>query len=173
MATRGKRGGKHQGTASDRRATPGPGLEDALVGIAPPADEIDAGFFHRTLARWLGLPEGRDAGTTPVLWSYDFWKAEIVPLESAGARRRYAAQVYRGLDAHMERYEYWLELDDQRRIRRSGWASGAPDLTSDLGAPAMTAAPSAATLEALFLDAATDDEDVEHVLAVRPEPPRR
>src|SRR5688572_11644567 len=35
-------------------------LAAALAGIAPPRDDdaVDAGFFHRTLARWLGLPEG-------------------------------------------------------------------------------------------------------------------
>ncbi len=154
--SRGKRPSKTR-RDDERRAGAAGGLEGALVGIAPPDDELDAGFFHRTLARWLGLPEGKDGAATPVLWSYDFWKAEIVPLGTGGGRRRFAAQVYRGHDARMERYEYWLELDDERRIRRSGWAGQAPDLTSDGGVAPVDAPPSVAALAALFSDGPADE----------------
>ncbi|MBI1947370.1 MAG: hypothetical protein HYS27_16875 [Deltaproteobacteria bacterium] len=163
-ARRGKRG---SGSGGNRRPTSELGLDDALAGIAPPEDELDAGFFHRTLARWLGLPEGKGAPATPVLWSYDFWKAEIVPLGtvsprgapvgSGRGRARFAAQVYRGADATVERYEYWLELDDARRITRSGWETRAPDLASESGAFTPPTAPGAAALAALFRDGPADD----------------
>lgn len=169
--TRGKRPAKGKGATGDRRAGHEAGLEDALAGITPPNDEIDAGFFHRTLARWLGLPEGKDGGATPVTWSYDFWKAEIVALGGARGRQRFAAQVYRGRDARMERYEYWLELDEHRRIRASGWATRAPDLTNDVPVAAPPA-PSAATLAALFADG-TDDDQADGADGPRPAHPRR
>ncbi|MCC7111786.1 MAG: hypothetical protein IT382_21000 [Deltaproteobacteria bacterium] len=132
-------------------------LDEALAGIAPPEDELEAGFFHRTLARWLGLPEGRGGAEAPVLWSYDFWKAEIVELGAAQGRVRYAAHVYRGASARAERYEYWLELDGTRRIRRSGWLSQAPDLMREGDAFLPPPPPDAAELAALFHDAPADD----------------
>lgn len=158
-ARRGKRG---SGSGGSRREKSELGLDDALAGIAPPEDELDAGFFHRTLARWLGLPEGKGAPATPVLWSYDFWKAEIVPLGSpphgtGRGRARFAAQVYRGAEATVERYEYWLELDDARRITRSGWETRAPDLASESGSFTPPATPGAAALAALFRDGPADD----------------
>lgn len=132
-------------------------LDEALAGIAPPRDELEAGFFHRTLARWLGLPEGRGQAEAPVLWSYDFWKAEIVELGAAQGRVRYAAHVYRGASARAERYEYWLELDGARRIRRSGWLSQAPDLMREVDAFLPPPPPGAGELAALFADAPSDD----------------
>lgn len=140
-----------------RRDPSGLALDDALAGIAPPVDEVEAGFFHRTLARWLGLPEGQGEAPGPVLWSYDFWKAEIVPLGAAHGRHRFAAQVYRGAELRPERYEYWLELDAKRRIRRSGWESQAPDLTADADTFAPPPPPAGADLASLFHDAPTDE----------------
>ena len=47
------------------------------------AADVDAGFFHRTLARWLGLPEGETQVKNPVRWDYGFWKATFEPLTKA------------------------------------------------------------------------------------------
>lgn len=154
-ARRGKR--TTSGSGAGRQPPSELGLDDALAGIAPPEDEIDAGFFHRTLARWLGLPEGKGQPATPVLWSYDFWKAEIVPLGTLRGRARFAAQVYRGGSVAVERYQYWLELDDAHRITRSGWETRAPDLTREASAIPPPPTPTPATLDALFRDGPADD----------------
>jgi hypothetical protein len=146
-------------------------LAGALAGIRPPPDEpIEAGFFHRTLARWLGLPEGRSPVSlargargkdAPVLWSYGFWKAELHPAETqvaADGRRRevWQAHVYRTSTAGesaADVFSYWLELDDKRRIRRSGWLSTPPDLLADASAPSTpTARLTDAQQAALFAD---------------------
>lgn len=107
-------------------------LQRALIGLAaPPAEVVEAGFFHRTLARWLGLPEGRVPGRAApdVSWSYSFWKAELTQTsaEEAG-KQRWEAHVFRGPTSTAERYAYWIELDERARIRRSGWLTAAPDL---------------------------------------------
>ena len=107
-------------------------ITKALIGVgAPHADVVEAGFFHRTLARWLGLPEGRmpgSRGAPDVSWSYSFWKAELVRTWANGGRQLWEAQVFRGPAAPAERYEYWIDLDERARIRRSGWLTSAPDL---------------------------------------------
>lgn len=109
-------------------------LARALAGIAPPLErvEISAGFFHRTLARWLGLPEGRQPGkrmATAPLWDYDFWKAELIDDGAdATGRHSYTAKVFRVLDSQPEPHRYWIKFDGAGRIRRSGWFSTAPDL---------------------------------------------
>ncbi len=158
-AKRSKRTSRSKGASigADGAASGQPGLDAALAGIAPPDDELDAGFFHRTLARWLGLPEGRGEAPLPVLWSYDFWKAEIVALGSERGRVRFAAAVFRGSAERAERYEYWLELDEAQRIRRSGWATRAPDLTRDLGGFTVSPAPSMTELAGLFHDGPADE----------------
>lgn len=111
-------------------------LEAALKGLAAPATEpVEAGFFHRTLARWLGLAEGRLPGAraADVSWSYSFWKAELVRLWANGGRQIWTAQVFRGPVGPAETYEYWIDLDARARIKRSGWLSSAPDLLADGG----------------------------------------
>jgi hypothetical protein len=144
-----------------------PGLEGMLAGIVPPPPtdvgaEVSAGFFHRTLARWLGLPEGRSPGrrAEAPLWDYDFWKAELVD-ETADARaprRTYTARVYRTADEEPESYRYWVKLDARGRIKGSGWLTAAPDLLAALPAGGSGAfrAPAPlprAVLDKLFVDA--------------------
>jgi hypothetical protein len=107
-------------------------LGRALVGITPPVErvEIVAGFFHRTLAHWLGLPEGKQPGrkkTDAPLWDYDFWKAELVDDGEADGRRFFVAKVFR-LAGDVELYRYWVKLDAARRIKSSGWITRAPNL---------------------------------------------
>lgn len=109
----------------------------ALTGIVPPkpAVELTAAFFHRTLARWLGLPEGRTPGRKmeAPLWDYDFWKAEIVDEGAADGRRAFTARVYRKADGAPESHRYWLKVDDKGRIRSSGWLGEPPDLLGEAG----------------------------------------
>ena len=116
------------------RSGSGEGLDvkDVLAGLAPPRadDEVSAGFFHRTLARWLGLPEGRQPGrkkTAPVLWDYDFWKAEL----HADGDGAYTAKLYRKPEGDPEVVRYWIKLDAGGRIRQSGWLTTAPVLVDE------------------------------------------
>jgi hypothetical protein len=106
-----------------------------LAGIEPPRPAVDvtAGFFHRTLARWLGLPEGKSPGKKhqPPLWDYDFWKAELVEEGAGDAKRTYTARVFRTAAGAPESYRYWVKLDDAGRIKSSGWLSDPPDLLGD------------------------------------------
>lgn len=113
------------------------GLGAALAGIEPPnaaGVEITAGFFHRTLARWLGLPEGRQPSRkkdAAPLWDYDFWKAELVDDGFVNERHVYTAKVYRADSTQTpEVYRYWVRVDSAGRIRASGWLTDAPDLVS-------------------------------------------
>jgi hypothetical protein len=104
----------------------------ALAGLAPPVDDdVSAGFFHRTLARWLGLPEGKQPGrkrAAPPLWDYDFWKAELVRDADLDDKRHYTAHLFRTADGEPEVVRYWVKLDAAGRIKQSGWLSAAPVL---------------------------------------------
>jgi len=128
-------------------------LSDALAGIVPPKPdiEISAGFFHRTLARWLDLPEGRSSGrqAAPV-WDYDFWKAELIAEGGDAQRRIFVACIHRGPKAEVERYRYWVSTDAAGRIKKSGWLTAAPRLIEDT---APTAFPAAASPLLTELDA--------------------
>ncbi len=123
----------------------GPLLGEALAGIEAPATgdvDIDAGFFHRTLARWLGLPEGKQPARkkdAAPLWDYDFWKAELVDDGYVNDRHCYSARVFRAAAGAPELYRYWVKIDGAGRIRASGWLTAAPDLVtsaSSFNAPA-------------------------------------
>lgn len=114
-------------------------LGNALAGIEAPATEgeteaveISAGFFHRTLARWLGLPEGKQPARkkdAAPLWDYDFWKAELVD-DGFGDddKHRYSARIYRAATRPPELYRYWVRIDGSGRIRASGWMTSPPNL---------------------------------------------
>lgn len=142
-------------------------VEAALAGLVPPRPSVDvtAAFFHRTLARWLGLPEGKPPGkkTEAPLWDYAFWKAEIVEEDGdvRASRRTFTARLYRRADGPAESHRYWLKIDDKGRIRGSGWLSEPPDLLSEdgdvgEGEPRLVtpaAELDAAALAALFADA--------------------
>ncbi|MFZ9887063.1 MAG: hypothetical protein ACO3JL_06140, partial [Myxococcota bacterium] len=114
---------------------------------APDLPPIDAGFFHRTLMRWMGLAPNDDspAGRAP-LWDYRFWKAELLAegseeghaaILSADAQplqvRTWSAIVYRGARSDPERYRYWVAFDSLGRVGGSGWLSSPPDLLVDCG----------------------------------------
>lgn len=110
--------------------------------VAAPPVEVDAGFFHRTLSRWLGLDAGRTKGPRALpepSWDYDFWKAvleddgvvdasQVRGAPTKGVVHRFTALVFRGERAEPERYAYWIALDDAGRIKRSGWFTAPPDL---------------------------------------------
>lgn len=136
-----------------------------------PAVEFDAAFFHRTLARWMGLSvEGMPRDDEGPVWDYDFWKAELVeetasppsPLkpapdpdaQTAGARRHvYRVMVHRGEQSEPEHYRYWIEVDSTGELRTSGWLSEAPDLLvekHDESSAFVPPAPRPDLLEALF-----------------------
>lgn len=104
--------------------------------------DIDAGFFHRTLMRWMGLAPNDDspAGRAP-LWDYRFWKAELLAegseeghaaVLSADAEplqvRTWSAIVHRGASRAPEHYRYWVAFDALGRVGGSGWLSPPPDL---------------------------------------------
>jgi hypothetical protein len=120
-----------------RKHVPSFDLEGALATVPVPSsvEPVAAGFFHRTLARWLGLPEGRMPSKAPdVTWSYSFWKAELAQVEADGARQTWEARVFQTAserDEDAATFRYWIELDKQARIKRSGWLSAPPDLLSE------------------------------------------
>ncbi|MCP4501869.1 MAG: hypothetical protein GY822_18070 [Deltaproteobacteria bacterium] len=116
--------------------------------IAPPKVEIDAGFFHLSLLRWLGLLDN-DQDELAARWSYDFWRADVTPLEAVQAPEVPAgAQVYEATvyanDAFDEgelesdephrdaqayqAHRYFVLFDDEEHIVNAGWLSAPPDL---------------------------------------------
>ena len=129
-------------------------VKKALAGIVPPeaALDVSAGFFHRTLARWLGLPEGRQPGRTraaPPLWDYDFWKAELKN-DADGA---WTAKLYRTERGQPEIVRYRVKLDAKGRIRASEWLTAPPNLVDDGASVFARATPlDPAAMPLLFLD---------------------
>jgi hypothetical protein len=95
--------------------------------------DVDAGFFHRTLARWLGLPEGKAIGVSdPVRWDYGcFWKATLEPLAKEGDKETWGAELHRDRDGPVEKVEWFVVKDTRGRILRAGWLSAAPKLVAD------------------------------------------
>ncbi len=122
-------------------------LAEALRAVGAAEDEavdVDAGFFHRTLARWLGLPEGRPDVPDAVRWDYDFWKAtfESLPAADDGAgleqglddgRERFAADLFREKAGPVERVSWFVKKDARGRIVEAGWLSPAPQLVERVG----------------------------------------
>ncbi len=107
------------------------------IGAEPVADDVDAGFFHRTLARWLGLPEGKAVGVSdPVRWDYScFWKATLEPLAKDGDQETWAADLHRDREGPVERVSWSVVKDTRGRILRASWLTAAPRLV-DAAAPA-------------------------------------
>lgn len=118
----------------------------AVASAHDPGDPIglvDAGFFHRTLVRWMGLDDD-DAPSVAPRWDYRFWKAQLhlegkldrathalargVEAGGTGEVRAWTAEVWRGENAAPERYRYWVAFDDDGRVAESAWLSEAPDL---------------------------------------------
>jgi hypothetical protein len=129
------------------------GLAGALraLGAEPVRVDVSAGFFHRTLARWLGLPEGRVPGRrvgtadvdAAVAWDYGLWKAELVRDDVDGVgediggglrRERWSATLYRVADAAPERVAWTVDKDGRGAIVASAWRTAAPRLIDDAGA---------------------------------------
>jgi len=131
------------------------------------APVVDAGFFHRTLARWLGLPEGRSSARAPVQWEYGFWKATFEPqAKGAGAvndagdsaddgRDLFAADLSRTRDGPIERVMWFVKKDARGRITEAGWLSAPPQL---IDAPASGATDEAPTLDDATLARLLDDD---------------
>ena len=132
--------------AAPELATTDEGLVGALraLGVEPVRLDVDAGFFHRTLARWLGLPEGRVPGiaadaavAAAVAWDYGLWKAELTrddddvrgeDLGGARRRERWSATLYRIADAVPERVAWTVDKDARGAIVASAWRTAAPRL---------------------------------------------
>lgn len=118
----------------------------AVGAVGVPVDVVDAGFFHRTLARWLGLPEGKTVGVKdPVCWDYScFWKATFEPLAQDDEKETWGAELHRDRDGPVERVSWFVVKDTRGRIVRAGWLTGAPRLVDqpvvDVAAPVLDAA---------------------------------
>ena len=143
------------------------GLLGALRDVgSEPADDavVDALFFHRTLARWLGLPEGRvDGVTAPVSWEYRFWKADLIlERRDDNGREHWAAELAVAIDGPVERVSWWIIKDRRGRIQEATWSS-APPKVEDLIPPSAPLADDVeipdATIAQLFdRDDLLDDE---------------
>jgi hypothetical protein len=135
----------------------------ALGAPAAPTPTVDAAFFHRTLARWLGLPEGKiDGVLSPVQWDYRYWRADLArePARDVDGRDGFAAALSAREDAPAEEVRWWVLKDARGRIIDAGWDSDPPRLIDDVDLPRPTIPPSPideATLARLYLD---DDEDL-------------
>ncbi|HEY1099720.1 MAG TPA: hypothetical protein VGF99_12375 [Myxococcota bacterium] len=146
------------------------------IGVATePEPALDAVFFHRTLARWLGLPEGRVVGVSaPVQWDYRYWKAELrrEPERDASVgvvdAVAWCALLSSTADGPVEVVRWWVKKDAAGRIADAGWSSAPPRLLdrSVPSSPPVPALPDPATLARLFHDdddvhpADFDDDDV-------------
>ena len=135
-----------------------------------PAPSVDAAFFHRTLARWLGLPEGKvDGVLSPVQWDYRYWRAELSrePARDAHGRQAFAAALSAKEDAPPEQVRWWVLKDARGRIVDAGWDSTPPRLVDDVDLDDPDGAPIAdrslvldhATVARLFGDDDDDDDD--------------
>jgi len=116
------------------------------LGVEPIRVDLDAGFFHRTLARWLGLPEGRVPGASnaavvaAVAWDYGLWKAELIrddedargeDLGGGVRRERWSAILFHVADAAPERVARTVDKDARGAIVASTWRTAAPRLVDD------------------------------------------
>ncbi|HEY4221599.1 MAG TPA: hypothetical protein VGO62_09655 [Myxococcota bacterium] len=142
-------------------------LQEALAGLRPPDPGkavVSAGFFHRTLARFLGRPDlllGTRRKSEPVLWSYALWKAELADDRDASDdnKRAFTARLYRHEREPPELVRYWVKLDGAGRIRASGWIGTAPTLFDEDDASAFAPAPplDAAAVDAVLRDLEAND----------------
>jgi hypothetical protein len=103
---------------------------------------LDAGFFHRTLARWAGLESSESvAGLT---WSYPIWRADLELTTTAddGLRAEYQAVLYRTSpagatdDTEVVRYALLRDRpwqgDEPSRILAATWLSAPPSFVGDI-----------------------------------------
>jgi len=113
------------------------------VGSEPaPPPPVEALFFHRTLARWLGLPEGVvDGVVDPVEWDYGWWRADLLrsPDDDADGRMVFCAHLASASDGPVETVRWWVKKDARGRIIEADWLTAPPRLLDD--EPAATVGP--------------------------------
>jgi hypothetical protein len=100
------------------------------------APELEASFFHRTLARWLGRPEGVvDGVKDPVTWDYPWWRADLVREDGdvVDGRVVYRAHLASGEGDVVETVRWWIQTDARGRIVEAAWLTPPPRLTDDDG----------------------------------------
>lgn len=100
---------------------------------APAPAPLEAVFFHRTLARWLGLAEGTvDGVTDPVEWDYGYWRADLVREQDLDDERQaFAAVLAWSADQPEETVRWWVKKDARGRIVDAAWTSDPPRLLDD------------------------------------------
>ena len=132
----------------------------AVGAVVEAAPVVDALFFHRTLARWLGLPEGKvDDISAPVHWNYRYWKAELrrepkrddaAGIDGAAA---WCAELFSTADGPVEIVRWWVKKDERGRIADAGWHGAPPRVLEAARTPSLLPAlPDEATLARLFAD---------------------
>lgn len=95
---------------------------------------LEALFFHRTLARWLGLPEGViDGVSDPVQWDYGWWRADLVreAEHDVDGRLVYCAHLAPASDAAIETVRWWVKKDGRGRIVEADWLTAPPRLLDE------------------------------------------
>jgi hypothetical protein len=105
------------------------------IGAEPaPRPAVEALFFHRTLARWLGLPEGVvDGVAEPVEWDYGWWRADLTrhPEDDADGRMVFAAHLASASHSPEETVRWWVKKDARGRIIEADWLTAPPRLLDD------------------------------------------
>jgi hypothetical protein len=127
----------------------------AVGAVDVPAPVVDALFFHRTLARWLGLPEGKvDGVSQPVQWDYRYWKAELrrEPEHDSDSALAWCAELFATVDDPVEVVRWWVVKDDRGRITDAGWHSEPPQVRGPAPTRTLPPTPDAETLARLFSD---------------------
>jgi hypothetical protein len=135
----------------------------AVGAEAVAAPELEASFFHRTLARWLGRPEGIiDGVKDPVTWDYPWWRADLLREDGdvVDGRVVYRADLSMGEGDVVETVRWWIRTDARGRIVEAAWLTPPPRLTDDghpggdehLEAAPMPLAVGEAELRRLFVD---------------------
>jgi hypothetical protein len=108
---------------------------DIALPSASDAPHLDAGFFHRSLARWSGL-----LATEPsvVEWHHPIWRADLEVLAVDGDRREYQATLYRRTkrgptdDVEVVRYAVLEATHNGRtRILAATWLGAPPSFVGD------------------------------------------
>lgn len=112
---------------------------------ASPPPVLEAVFFHRTLARWLGLSEGTVEGVTdPVQWDYGYWRADLVrEADHDDDRLAFAAVLAAAEGDAGETVRWWVKKDARGRIVDAGWLSAPPRLIDDAPGQAPSYSPPA------------------------------
>jgi len=129
----------------------------AVGAVVEAAPVVDALFFHRTLARWLGLPEGKvDGVSAPVQWNYRYWKAELrrePERDGVDGAAAWCAELFSTADGPVEVVRWWVRKDERGRIAAAGWHGAPPRVLEQAPAPSLVPAlPDEATLARLFAD---------------------